>query len=177
MSMRKIFVFLCVFVLSLSNSLVFADTTAFGLILGKTTRGEFKEKYSSAIYDGVSAWTDGDIFSVLADDIEFEGVKGGVFIFNKEGKLTAIIMDFNKSVFDKIQGMLSQKYKVVKKKLPFVGDKFVKYQNDSDVIELISPHLSFDMSLIYAEKSFMKQYEEKKRIMDEKKESEELNQL
>ncbi|EJA4333365.1 hypothetical protein MU943_004568, partial [Escherichia coli] len=64
-----------------------------------------------------------------------------------------------------------------KKNIPFVGNKFVRYKNGDDTIELDAPHMSFDMTLYYAEKNFMDQYKEKKQIMDEKKELSESDKL
>ncbi|HFE4537099.1 TPA: hypothetical protein ACF24J_003420 [Escherichia coli] len=157
--------------------LAYAGTTAFGMTLGETTLEVFKKEYPSAVDEGVSEWSGGSIFSVPAQDLDFDGVKRSYVIFTKDEKVTAIIIDLNNRLFDRIHGMLSKKYKVSKKIIPFVGNKFVRYKNEEDIIELDAPHMSFDMTLSYAEKNFMEQYKEKKRIRNEKKESEESDKL
>ncbi|HII1839617.1 hypothetical protein [Escherichia coli] len=157
--------------------LAYAGTTAFGMTLGETTLKEFKKEYPSAVDEGISEWSGGSIFSVPAQALDFDGVKRSYVIFTKDEKVTAIIIELNNKLFDRIHGMLSKKYKVSKKNIPFVGNKFVRYKNGDDTIELDAPHMSFDMTLYYAEKNFMDQYKEKKQIMDEKKELSESDKL
>lgn len=156
---------------------VYADTSAFGITLGKTTLDEFRKEYPSAVKEGISDWTDGEIFSVPVNDLNFEGVKGDYVIFTRDGKATAITIDIDKERFNAIHEMLTKKYKVSKKDIPFVGNKFVRYKNGDDVIELNAPHLSFKMNLLYAEKEFMDTYLKRKSEENNKKSSDELNKL
>lgn len=166
-----------VFVLAMLPSLVHADTSAFGMTLGKTTLDEFMKEYPSAVKKGISDWTDGEIYSVPVNDLNFEGVKADHVIFTQDGKLTAITIDIDKERFNKIHGMLSKKYKVTDKEIPFVGNKFVRCKSGDDVIELEAPHLSFEMNLLYAERKFMNAYSKKKSEKDSKKDSDELEKL
>lgn len=167
----------CVAVLVMLPLLLHADTSAFGMTLGKTTLDEFTKEYPSAVKEGVSEWTNGAIYSIPTNDLSFDGVKGDYIIFTQEGKLTAITIDIDKERFNKINGMHSKKYKVIKKEIPFVGNKFVSYKNGDDVIELNAPHLSFEMNLLYAEKKFMNDYYKRKSEKDSKKDSDELDKL
>lgn len=164
-------------VLAMLPPLAHADTSAFGMTLGKTTLDEFTKEYPSAVKEGVSEWTNGAIYSIPANDLNFDGVKGDYVIFTQDAKLTAITINIDKERFNKVHGMLSKKYKVSKKEIPFVGNKFVRYINGKDVIEINAPHLSFEMNLLYAEKEFMDVYYKRKSEKDSKKDSDELDKL
>lgn len=166
-----------VFVLAMLPSLAHADTSAFGMTLGKTTLDEFMKEYPSAAKVGKSDWTDGAIYSIPVNDLNFEGVKTDYVIFTQDGKLTAITIDIDKGRFNKIHGMLSKKYKVSSKEIPFVGNKFVRYKSGDDIIELEAPHLSFEMNLLYAEKNFLDVYSKRKSERDNKKDYDELDKL
>ncbi len=164
-------------VLAMLSPLVYADTSAFGMTLGKTTIDELTKEYQSAVKEGISEWTDGAIYSIPVNALDFEGVKGDYVVFTQDGKLTAITINLDKERFNKIHEMLAKKYKVAQKNIPFVGNKFVRYTNGDDVIELNAPHLSFEMNLLYAEKKFMDVYSKRKTKKESKKDSDELNKL
>ena len=146
------------FVLMAVFSSARADTTAMGLTLGKTTLQQFTKAYPSAQHEGRSKWSDGDIFSIPNRELGLEGVKNNAVIFNKGGKITAIMLELDKSRFDEIESMLAHKYVVVKKQISFAGDKYAKYQNDEDLIELDAPYLSSVMKLTYSEQIFQEAY-------------------
>ncbi|EAA4084352.1 hypothetical protein DO628_20860 [Salmonella enterica subsp. salamae] len=164
-------------VLALLSPLTYADTSAFGMTLGKTTLDAFMKDYPSAVKEGISEWTDGEIYSIPAGVLNFDGLKGDYVIFTQDGKLTAITINLDKERFNKIHEMLAKKYKVAQKNIPFVGNKLVRYTNGDDVIELNAPHLSFEMNLLYAEKKFMDVYSKRKTKKESKKDSDELNKL
>lgn len=155
----------------------YADTTAFGMTLGKTTLEDFRKTYPSSTHEGKNKWTDGQMYSIPVSELDFDGVKSDLIIFNKDGQITAITLDIDKERFGTINSMLSKKYKLIKKDIPFVGNKYVRYKNDKDFIELDAPHLSFSMSLLYIEKSFEDTY--LKMNMEEKnnKKTKELDRL
>ncbi|MEG1213504.1 MAG: hypothetical protein RSE29_20510 [Leclercia sp.] len=135
-----------------------ANTTAMGLTLGKTTLKEFTKAYPSSLHEGRSKWSDGDIFSIPIRELGLEGVKSNAVIFNKSGKITAIMLELDKNRFDEVQSMLAHKYVVQKKQISFAGDKYAKYQNNNDVIELDAPYMSPIMKLTYSEQMFQEAY-------------------
>ena len=147
-----------IFILIAMSSFARANTTAMGLTLGKTTLQQFIKAYPSSLHEGRSKWSDGDIFSIPNRELGLEGVKNNAVIFNKGGKITAIMLELDKSRFDEIESMLAHKYVVVKKQISFAGDKYAKYQNDEDLIELDAPYLSSVMKLTYSEQIFQEAY-------------------
>ncbi|MEQ4903603.1 hypothetical protein [Enterobacter hormaechei] len=149
MTIRKSVILICGLLLC---SIGYADTTAFGITLGKTTIDEFKRAYPNAMLKGTNQWIKGDMYLVSAGDLDFDGVIEKKIIFSHEGKASTIIIDMNRDRFDDVQDMLAKKYKAVYKEIPYVGDKYVRYANGDDRIELDSPHLSFSMQLMYTDK-------------------------
>lgn len=92
-------------------------------------------------------------------------------------KLLAISTTFGKYKFKSLKENLSQKYQLVEKKLEFVGDQYVKYQNDETIIELKSPHMSFELSLLYIDKEFNEQVEQAVKQEKNQKKQKELDSL
>ena len=160
----------------LQNS-AYADTTAFGMTLGKTTLEEFRKAYPSSTHEGKNKWTEGQMYSIPVSELDFEGVKSDLIIFNKDGKIAAITLDIDKERFSNVNAMLSKKYKIIKKEIPFVGNKYARYKNDNDFIELDAPHLSFSMSLLYIEKSFEDAYLKMNAEEKNNKKTKELDKL
>ena len=59
----------------------------------------------------------------------------------------------------------------------FVGNQYVKYQNDETIIELNAPHMSFDLWLIYLDKKFYKQVEQAVKQEKNQKKQKEIDSL
>lgn len=131
-----------------------ADTTAMGLTLSKTTLQQFIKAYPSAQHEGRSKWSDGDIFSIPNNELGLEGAKNNAIIFNQAGRITAIMLELDKTRFDEVESMLEHKYVALKKQISFAGDKYAKYQNENDLIELDAPYLAPVMKLTYSEQLF-----------------------
>lgn len=153
---RKSVILICGLLLC---SIGYAETTAFGITLGKTTIDDFKRAYPNAMYEGISQWIKGEVYLVSAEDIDFDGVIREKVIFNPEGKASAILLDMNKNRFDDVHAILAKKYKVVHKEIPYAGNKYVRYANGDDRIELGSPYLSFSMQLIYSDELMQDSFE------------------
>lgn len=156
---RKSVILICGLLLC---SIGYAETTAFGITLGKTTIDDFKLAYPNAMHEGTNQWTKGEMYLVSAGDIDFDGVIEEKVIFSQEGKASTIILEMNRNRFDDVQAMLAKKYKVVHKEIPYVGNKNVRYANGDDHIELDSPHLSFSMHLMYSDKLMRDSFEKGK---------------
>ncbi|EAI3889872.1 hypothetical protein A0Z48_08495 [Campylobacter jejuni] len=153
--MKKIFLF-CIFY----TTVIFANPMPFGLELGKANFDEVVKKYPNFSNAGTSIYTGGKIIEVSSSDFELEGLKDKVlFIFDKENRLTLVQLKFHKDRFNDILYSLS-KYKIIKKEVPYVGNRYVKLQDGDCKIELESPHLSFEMYLTYKTNQFEKLYKD-----------------
>ena len=155
-----------------------ADPAPFGLAIGKMTVDEFKKKYA-AQPDGINKYSLGPMFIVDTgkSGIHFDGLQELVAIFGEDGKLMVVIGKVQKSRFEAVYDSLRNKYRLVSKDIPFVGNKFAKFRDGNTVIELDAPHLSFTMQVRYLHQSFLKRFEEISRKEREEKRKKEQSQL
>ena len=73
----------------------------------------------------------------------------------------------NHETFSRIYGVLNNKYKLVRKERPFVGDQFAKFKDGKSEITLNAPHLgNFEVNLDYVRSELIDNY--KKRSVKEK---------
>ncbi len=169
--MKKI-LFGCCIAISL-----FANPAPFGLEINKATVSEVINKYPSIKEAGTNKYTDGRMIYINPNQLDFEGLKDALLIFSKENRLVAIVLTFPKNKFDELYKTLNGKYKLVKKEIPFVGDKMVEFVKDSTEITLNSPHLNFDLELTYADKSLVNLYKNTKKNENEQNKEKQKSQL
>jgi len=136
----------------------FADVSAFKLTLGKTTVEEAQQTYWLTP-TGQNSASKGPMFSVAPDAIDFPNIQGFNLVFSQNNTLSAIHITLPRTEFADVRPMLSQRYTVVAEQLPFVGNRRVTYEKDGVQIELNSPHLSFETTLLYATDEFHEQVE------------------
>ena len=155
-----------------------ADPAPFGLAIGKMTVDEFKKKYA-AKPDGINKYSLGPMFIVdtAKSGIQFDGLRELTAIFGQDGKLMVVIAGLDKRRFDAVYDSLRNKYRLVAKDIPFVGNKFAKFRGGDTVIELDAPHLSFTMQARYLHQDFLKRFEEIERKEREEKRKKEQSQL
>ena len=118
--------------LSLFSAMAFADPSVFGMELGKMTESELKSAYDVR-HIGTNKYSGGNMYSIPKRSINFDGVKEVTTVFDQNNKLVAVLTTLPKSKFEYINGALGNKYKQVSSKIPFVGDKSVKYRDGIDV--------------------------------------------
>jgi hypothetical protein len=130
---------------------------------------------------GVNKYTKGPMYSGKAEGLGLEGAKSILLICDKNNTLSAIQLVIDKgafsSAFDKYIKMLKSKYKQVYLINPSVGTKASKYSQGGSSILLFAPHMSFDMSLIYATNQFMKSFDKVTKQEDLNKEKFQQNSL
>lgn len=138
-----------------------ANPAPLGLELGVTSLAQAKQTLGgkTRLADaGTNAYSGGKMLKGDGAGLEVEGLSEITLIFDKSDKLAAVLMtlpkqegmgDLQNGVFKKTLATLSAKYKLVEKRVPFVGDSYAKFRQGNSVIELDAPHLSFNMSLRY----------------------------
>jgi hypothetical protein len=154
---------------ALTTTAVEADPTVFGLTLGKTTESEFVKQYPANLL-GTNTYSNGHVYEVAPANIDFADLRKATVTFDDKGLLVVVSTTFAQGKFDYLNQTLGKKYKLVEKKVPFVGDKDVTYKDGNSKIQLVSPHMSFEMSLVYFTLEFERNYlkiarEEKSRKM------------
>lgn len=123
-----------------------------GLELNVATRQAVQKEIGSRarLQDmGVNSYSEGRQLNSDGNGLGVDGVKEIAFIFDKNDKLAAVIMTFPKDAFKETLRTLSEKYKVIERRVPFVGDAYAKFRQGDSIIEMNAPHLSFDMTLMY----------------------------
>ena len=129
-----------------------------GLEVGRTTINEVKKKYALT-YLGTDNNTYMEFYKISKKDIPIEGVIDNVLIFDKKGILHALILkfpkDFNETYWDKLFNSLKEKYNLVESNIPFVGDRSATFKSGNTVIYLTSPHLGFEIRLMYASEYYV----------------------
>ncbi len=151
-----------------------ADPTPFGLEIGKATIKDVKAKYS-AQKTGINKYSGGEMYDISG--INFDGLQKATVIFSREGKLLAVLTTLPKSKFDGLLSALSNKYKLVSKQIPFVGNKSAKLVDGNTEITLDAPHLSFQMEMNYINKDLWKAYKSQSNKEREQKKKSEQSQL
>ena len=131
-----------------SAIIALANPAPFGFELEKATYSELTAKYPVK-QQGFNELSQGKAITVAKSHFELDGLQEDVvFTFDSNDKLIAVVMTLNKNKFDDILSSLS-KYKLVRKDIPFVGNKYAKFKDGNCVIELNAPHMSFSMTLFY----------------------------
>ncbi|QDO82429.1 hypothetical protein FM037_03185 [Shewanella psychropiezotolerans] len=147
---------LSLFLLSFS---AVADTTAFGLTLGKTTETELKKIYRAKL-TGVNQLINGNIYSIPVNQLGIEGARNAFAIFDTDLTLSFIKIEFRQSRFEALNQILSRKYTLTEQRnIPFFGNKHAFYKHENAVIELVAPHLSDIAILSYITNEYVKEYQ------------------
>ena len=145
----------------------FADPTVFKMELGKTTEQEVKEMYSLQ-QDGINSYSDGNQYYINHSEIDFDGLKSTLVIFDKQGVLVGVLSTLQEvdpmkhGTFSRLYDILNSKYKLVKKERLFVGDQFAKFKDGKTEITLNAPHMgNFKVHLDYVRSDFLENYKKR----------------
>lgn len=161
---------------TLFNLSSIAGPSVFNLNLGSSEITEFKKKYKHR-YLGLNKYSQGEMYEIPPNQIDFNGLKEVTVIFDTKQILVAVLTTFNKDKFDYLESALSSKYQVRSRKIPFVGNKLVEYQHENSFISLDAPHMSFELSLNYFTTDFMGSFKRSKSQEDKARKNKEINQL
>jgi len=151
-----------------------------GFTIGKATLKEVKAgvpgsaKLSSK---GTNRYSEGPMLKAQGRAFDIEGLQDVLFIFDERETLIALVMKMDKNGFDRIYQNLASKYRLVRKDIPFVGNKFAHFQQGNVEIELEAPHLDFTMLVSYATAGLKKQVEQDSRQEAVQKQKREAGQF
>ena len=167
---------LAIAVLLIVPTLTMADPAPFGLEIGKASIKDVKDKYNTKSA-GINKYSLGEMYDLDVSEIKFDGLQKATVIFSKKGKLLAVLTTLPKRKFDGVLKALRGKYKLVSKKIPFVGNKSAKLLDGNTDITLDAPHLGFTMSMNYINKDLWKSYKKKSSNEQKAKKKNEASQL
>lgn len=130
----------------------------FGMQIGQSTLTEISSDFKGR-RGGLSQWTQGPIYHFEASAIELAGLTKAVAIFDTDEKIVGLILTLRKDRFDSLNAMAKESYQLKSSKLPFVGDKKVSYLDGDTAIDLISPHMSFEMDMLFIDRRLSEAFE------------------
>jgi hypothetical protein len=164
--MKTILIFIAVAFSFLTQISFAANVAPLGLELGVATIDKVKKEIGSRtklVDNGINAYSEGQMLAGNGEGLELDGLKEITFIFDKSNVLAGVLMTFPKGGmgnenFKEKLAMLSAKYKIVEKSVPFVGDSYTKLKLGDSIVELKAPHMSFDMSLNYLTNRLLKNF-------------------
>jgi hypothetical protein len=157
--------FVVAFVLSLFSSLALAAVPApFGLALGVATLEEVEtvlKPRTTLTSLGVNQYSGGEMRGSNGVGLGIDGLRDVLFIFDKSGVLVGVVMTLDKFGNEAVRNTLktlSAKYRLVKSNVPPVGNAYAQLKQGDVVIEVDSPHLSFQFDITYLTQGFRNTY-------------------
>ncbi|ENF8750567.1 hypothetical protein ABRI18_004219 [Vibrio fluvialis] len=155
---------------------VLANPTVFGLTIGETTVEQLKSKYNVS-HQGINKYSQGDMYQIPQNQIQFDGISNVTAIFSKSDKLVAVLTELPKNKFDYLNEALAKKYQLVNKKIPFVGNKSATYKDGETEISLEAPHMSFQLSMNYIHSDLLQAFNTQSEQEKKKKQQQESSML
>lgn len=152
--------------LTTSSISVLADVKSLGMTIGKTALTDVQKQSPMLTQAGMNKYSKGPMLKGINPKWNIQGLKKTVLIFDKQNKLAVITMTINKKHFKRVLGFLESKYTLVNKKVPFIGNRYALLQHEGVLMEIVSPHMAFDMDVIYSTKAFDNTY---RRIRNEER--------
>ena len=107
---------------------------------------------------GANRFTKGVMLKVPGDAFDIRGLHHVVFIFNAVEQLTAVNLTMDKRQFNSVFNHLEEKYQLIKKRVPFVGNRSARFAHHNATVVMDAPHLKFSMNVIYQTREFEKAY-------------------
>ncbi len=161
-----------------ASTTVVAEPEPLGFELGTATQAQVQENTPTALREnGVNKYSDGPTLVGNGAGLDIDGLKEVLFIFDDDRRLAAVLLTLSKHRFDAIRGYLDGKYERVSSRIPHVGNKEVVYRDGKATVEANAPHMSFEMTVLYAMDDFLDAYERIKKKERQAKQREEGSML
>ena len=109
---------------------------------------------------GTNRYSKGPMFKAQGRAFDIGGLQDVWFVFDEREVLVGVQMTMAKNDFDHVYQNLAGKYRLVRKDIPFVGNKSARFQQGDIVIDFNAPHMSFEMEVVYRTIGFEKQVEQ-----------------
>lgn len=153
-----------------------APPSPFGMPLGELTLNDATSRFSLQS-SGVSPYSGGSIMTAPVAQFDFEGLVTMQLIFDQDERLVAVIATLDKQRFDTLFTGLDERYRSLSSQRPFVGNKSATFESGDTEIHLEAPHMSFQMTMSYLQKSFLQAYREQTAEAERRQQQHEMNQL
>ena len=125
--------------------------------IGVMTEAELKDKYP-VVDQGISDWVGGPVYTIDPEHLNATGIDQATVILNREFIVVAVILDLPKSSFERYHSYTAEKYNLISKDLPFVGDQKAYYSDGTSQIWLEAPHMGFGMQIKFLDETFIEAF-------------------
>lgn len=170
--------FLLLGLLWLPSSVAGEQVQVLGFTMGQTTLQEVRQSTQGIRDAGTNAYSHGPMLSTRSH-LGIDGVKETLFIFDTDQRLLGVMMTLNKSKprFDALFNALNSQYRLVNSQRPFVGNQLAEFRRGDVLITLDSPHLSFDMTLLYVRDALNQAFQESQQRQQQEQRERERSRL
>lgn len=170
------------FLVFLASQTAFAagNATPFGVEVGTASVTEVQKQIGSQVRlrpSGTNQYTGGKMFEADGSGLDVEGVYKVTFIFDSGDVLAGVLVSMQKDP-KSLAKTFAGKYQTVSNRIDnFMNYGYAKFQKGDSVIEIDSPHLSFEMEVRYVTKKFMASYLQQSATDDASKQKRKANSL
>ncbi|MEY0304321.1 hypothetical protein AB7W11_20680 [Providencia manganoxydans] len=147
----------------------FAEVSVIGITINQDTKNDIEKNY---IIDN----KDGEVWELKPTEIPIEGIKKVEVIFQND-HVKGVWLVVEKHRFNYFFDALKSKYKLIKKDIPLVGNKYARFEKENVTIWIDAPHMSFNMDVVYMDKKYKKELDTYRNKMKQEKKNRELEQL
>ncbi len=149
------FLSLCISYLSPQSYAKEQRVAPLGLKLGIDNLSVVRKKLDDKVSlqaSGKNRYSLGPMLKTNGKGLGIDGLRNVTFIFSSSNILNGVIMNIDKNRFQDISNHLKEKYRLFDERNPFVGDRYLKFTSQNNIIEINAPHLSFQMEVTYLTK-------------------------
>jgi hypothetical protein len=138
-----------------------AGPQVLGFEVGVSTVTQVKQALlskGSVADNGMNKWSGGPMFTTDGSLYNIEGISNVLYIFDNQQKLAGVILTMGKNHFDPVFDVLAKKYPVVSQERPFVGNHYARFKAPDAIVEVVAPHMSFDMEVRYLRNDLLNRF-------------------
>lgn len=118
-----------------------AVTTVYGLTLNSTNEIDFTKKFPNAKHDGISKYSEGNIYLIPAKDLNQPDLIEVSVIFDDDNILACITLTYPGPKYWDLKPELDLRYSLFKELIPRVRSGYSIYKNDDIYINLSQEYL------------------------------------
>ncbi|WP_186453838.1 hypothetical protein [Denitratisoma sp. DHT3] len=156
-----------------------------GVEIGAATLDQVQQsigKRTRLINSGINAYSEGPMLKGDGEGLDIDGLSSITFIFDKTNRLAGVLMTLPKGGMGsenvkRMVGMLGEKYKTVKRNIPFVGDAFARFKQGTSTIDVDAPHMSFTMEVRYLSDDLLAAFNSRSRQENAEKQRKQQSQF
>lgn len=155
--LKGIATFITLFATFTSISHSYGQNLELGITLGSTSSRDFIHKISPSDDIQKKVLRHGSLYSKsfrqgFFGEYRLKSIKG---LFNSRNKLIALEVLLPQSEFSEWSKRISEKYELVGKKIPFMGDREITVKSKDHYVIVHAPTSSFSMTIRYIDKKLL----------------------